>query len=209
MYGAAIGRHLHLCGGTTHAVGTAEEAVEGVRDVFGEDGVEGGTGEALLSAGVKEFGKGAVGDDDAAVGGKRNDTVGDGFDDGFELSSTRLESGVGLGKLGGRLLGERARRLEISGHGVETGCELTQFLRGGLGNAAGVVSGGDGFHGIGEGLDGASDLFGKIERQPAAGEQREAGGKQKEKHVEIADLAALAEERPVSVRTCSQAKGCG
>ena len=66
-------------------------------------------------------------------------------------------------------------------------------------DAAGVVAGGDGLHGVGEGLDGPRDLLGEIEREPAAGEEREAGRQQQEEHVEVADLAALAEERPVGV----------
>jgi hypothetical protein len=38
----------------------------------------------------------------------------------------------------------------------------------------GVVAGGDGFHGVGEGFDGAGDLLAEVEREPAAGEEREA-----------------------------------
>ncbi len=63
----------------------------------------------------------------------------------------------------------------------------------------GVVAGGDGVHGVGEGLDGLGDLLREMEREPGAGEEREAGHHQKKDGVEIADLAAGAEEGPVGV----------
>ena len=74
----------------------------------------------------------------------------------------------------------------------------------------GVVAGGDGFHGVGERFDRAGDLLAEVEREPAAGEEGERGGEEKEAHVEAADLAALAVEDPVLVGGTAQALGgCG
>ena len=73
----------------------------------------------------------------------------------------------------------------------------------------GVVAGGDGLHGVGEGFDGPGDLLGEVQREPAAGEEREAGHEQQKPHVEVADLAALAEERPVCVCGVAQAERGG
>ena len=74
-------------------------------------------------------------------------------------------------------------------------------------DAAGVVAGGDGLHGVGEGFDRAGDLLGEIEREPAAGEEREAGDEEQVEHVEGADLAALAEEDPVGVGGGAELRG--
>src|ERR1700679_3053017 len=57
------------------------------------------------------------------------------------------------------------------GHGVEAGYKLAQLFCCRVADAMGVVAGGDGFHGVGERLDGAGDLLAEVERKPAAGER--------------------------------------
>ena len=49
-------------------------------------------------------------------------------------------------------------------------------------------------HRVGQRFDRLGDLLGKIEREPAAGEQREAGHHQQQDHVGVANRAAPAEE---------------
>src|SRR5580704_16323540 len=180
-------------------MGAAEETLDGVEDVSGEGLVEAEADEADLAAGVEELGEGAVVEDDVEVGRESDDAVGDGFDEGFELGAALLEGSVELGELRGGLFGECARGLEVGGHGVEANGEFAKLFGGGGRDAAGVVTGGDGFHGLGEGFDGACDLLGKVECEPAAGEERDAGDEEQIEHVERPDLAALAEEDPVGV----------
>ena len=73
----------------------------------------------------------------------------------------------------------------------------------------GVVAGGDGLHCVGEGFHWAGDLLAEIEREPAAGEERQRGGEEKEAHVETANFSSLAVEHPVFVSGLAQAKRGG
>ncbi len=96
---AVAGGHLDLGGGGAHAVGAADEAVDGFGDFGGEDLFDAAAEEGLLAAGVHHLGEGAVGEDDAAVGGEGGDAVGDGLEHGLELGAAGLEGGVGGGEL--------------------------------------------------------------------------------------------------------------
>ena len=80
---------------------------------------------------------------------------------------------------------------------------------GALFDAVGVVAGGDGFHGVGEGFDRLGDLLGEMQREPAGGEERERGQHEQKQHVEIADAAAVAIEVPVIVDCSAQASDGG
>ena len=118
------------------------------------------------------------------------------------VSSSRRRAsrgGVGCGELDGGALDLDAAGLQVFGHAVEGLDEVAELFGGGLFDAVGVVAGGDLFHGVGEGFHGAGDLLGEIEREPGAGEEREAGEHQQQKGIEEADLAALAVEGPVGV----------
>jgi hypothetical protein len=87
----------------------------------------------LLAAGVEHLGEGAVGEDDVAIGGERDDAVGDGFDDGFELGAAGFEEGVvEVGELGGGALGGGVGAFEVGGHGVEAVDEFAELFGGGL-----------------------------------------------------------------------------
>ena len=97
---AGAGLHLHLGGGGAHAMGAAEEVIEGVDDVWREDGGEQETNELALAAGVEHLGEGAVGEQDVAVGGEGDDAGGDGFDDGFELGAAGLEGLIEVWRVG-------------------------------------------------------------------------------------------------------------
>jgi hypothetical protein len=188
-------------------VGAAQEAVERVDDLGGEHIGEVEADELLLAAGVEHLGEGAVGQHDLQGGGReRDDAVGDGFDDGLELGAALLQRGVDLRELVGGAGGDGVGRFEIGGHRVEAGDKLAEFVRGGFGDAMRVVAVGDGLHGVGEGLHRAGDLLAEVEREPAAGEERQRGDEQQVERVEPADLAALAEERPVGVRGFAQAQ---
>ena len=123
--------HLHLVGGGAHAVGAAEETLDGVEDVGGEGLVEAQADEAYLATGIEELGEGAVGEDDVELGREGDDAVGDGLDDGLELGAALLEGGVEFGELRGGLLGEGAGGFEVGGHGVEAGGELAELFGGG------------------------------------------------------------------------------
>ena len=92
-----------------------------------------------------------------------------------------------------------AAAFEVGGHVVEAADELAELFGGAFGDAMGVVSGGDRLHGVGQRFDGLGDLLGEMQRQPAAGEEREAGHHQQQQHVEVAHLAALTVGVPVVV----------
>ncbi len=108
------------------------------------------------------------------------DAVGDGFEHGFELGAAGFEGGVGGGELEVGLLGGAREDFEVGGHVVEAADEFAELFGGGWCDAAGVVAGRDGLHGVGEGFDGPGDLLGEMEREPAAGEEREAGHQEQE-----------------------------
>ena len=166
---------------------------------------EGGAEEGAFAAWIEHLGEGAVVEDDAAVGREGDDAGGDGFDDGFELGAAAEKGGVDLGELGGGGFGVGAGLFEVGSHGVEAVDEVAELFGGGLLDAAGVVAGGDGFHGVGEGLYGTGDLLGGVEGEPAAGEEGEEGDEGEEAGVEGADLAALAEDDPVGLRGLAEA----
>ena len=116
---------------------------------------------------------------------------------------------VEVGELGGGALGGGVGAFEVGGHDVEAVDEFAELFGGGLADAVGVVAGGDGFHGVGEGFDWAGDLLAEIEGEPAAGEEGERGGEEKEAGVEVADFAALAVEGPVPVGGFAKAERGG
>ena len=152
-------RHLHLAGGGAHAVAAAKEVVEGLHGFGGEDSFDGFANEGGLAAGVEHLGESAVGEDDAAPGVEGGDTVGDGFEHGFELAAAGFEGGVGLGELlVGGLYGAAAA-FEIGGHVVEAADEFAEFFGGTLGDAVSVISGGDGFDCVGQRFHGLGHLF--------------------------------------------------
>ena len=191
--------HLHLGGGGAHAVGAAEEAVEGFDDLGGKDVVEARptkwrwppgssiSEKARLARTMRRSAE-SVTTPLGMVSMMVSSSVRRAWRAALSSESCAVEcSAVACGAF------------EVGGHGVEAGDEFAELFGGGLADAVGVVAGGDGFHGVGERFDRARDLLGEIEREPAAGEEREAGGEQEQSHVEVADLAALAEERPVGV----------
>ena len=91
---AGAGLHLHLGGSGSHAVCAAEEMVERIDDVFGEHCGEREADELALAAGVEHLGEGSVGEQDAAIGGERDDAGGNGLDDRFEFGAAGLEGVV-------------------------------------------------------------------------------------------------------------------
>ncbi len=153
--------------------------------------------------------KGAVGEDDAAGGIERGDAVGDGLEHGLQLAAAGFEGGVGGGELDGGVLDGATAVLEIGGHVVEAADEFAQFLGGAFCDAVGVVAGGDGLHGVGEGFYGLGDLLGEMQREPTGGEEREAGHHEQKQHVEVANLIAAAEDGPVGVGRSAQARHGG
>ena len=162
-----------------------DEAVEDLGDLGGEDLFDGAAEEGTLAAGVHHLGEGAVGEDDAAVGVEGGDAVGDGLEHGLELAAAGFEGGVGGGELDGGVLDGAAAVFEVGGHVVEAADEFAELFGGALADAVGVVSGGDGLHGVGERFDGLGDLLGEMQREPAGGEEREAGHHQQQEHVEV------------------------
>ena len=130
-------------------------------------------------------GEGVVGEDDAAGGVEGGDAAGDGL--------LRACSGArGGGRRGWRSLrkaaGWRFRRrgascLLAGGHVVEAADEFAELFGDAFPDAVGVVSLGDGFHGIGERFDGLGDLLGEVEREPTAGEEGQAGHHQEQQHI--------------------------
>ena len=57
---------------------------------------------------------------------------------------------------------------------VEGTDKVGELACGGVGDAVGIVAGGDGCHGVGEGFDGLGDLFREEEGEPARGEESQA-----------------------------------
>ena len=192
------------CGGRVSSISPEAEPMRWLRRMrrsrtsessAGKTSSMGRAEEGTLAAGVHHLGEGAVGEDDAAAGVEGGDAVGDGLEHGLELAAAGFEGGVGGGELDGGVLDGAAAVFEIGGHVVEAADEFAEFFGGALGDAVGVVAGGDGLHGVGEGFDGLGDLLGEMQREPAGGEEREAGHHEQKQHVEIADLAALRIER--------------
>ncbi len=95
---------------------------------------------------------------------------------------------------------------EVGGHVVEAADEFAELFGCALLHAVGVVSGGDGFHGVGECFDGLGDLLREMQREPAGGEESQAGHHQQQEHVEISDLTAFAVENPVGLRMLAQTR---
>ncbi len=129
--------------------------------------------EGALAAGVHHLGEGAVGEDDAATGIEGGDAVGDGLEHGLELAAAGFEGGVGGGELDGGALDGAAAVFEVGGHVVEAADEFAELFGGAFFDAVGVVAGGDGLHGVGEGFDGFGDLLGEVQREPSGGEEGE------------------------------------
>ena len=82
---------------------------------------------------------------------------------------------------------------------VKAADELAEFVGWAFLDAAGVVPGGDGLHGVGKGLDGLGDLAGKIEGEPRGGEESQARHHSEDEEIEAAELTAGAVEGPVGV----------
>ena len=122
-------------------------------------------------------------------------------------SSLLRASSVALaaGELEGGTLDGVTAVLQLAGHAVEAAHQIAESFGGALGDAMGVVSGGDGLHGVGQRLHGLGHLLGEVEREPTAGEERQRGHQQQEHHVEIAHLAAASVDAPVEVGGVMQA----
>ena len=182
-----------------------QQVVEGLHRLGGEDGIDGAADEGRLAAGVEHLGERAVGQHNAAACIERGDAVGDGLQHGFQFAAACFERGVGGRELEGGTLDGVTAVLQLAGHAVEAAHQIAELFGGALRDAVGVVSGGDGLHGVGQRLHGLGHLLGEVEREPTAGEERQRGHQQQEHHVEIAHLAAASVDAPVEVGGVVQA----
>ena len=102
-------RHLHLAGGRAHTMAAAQQAVERLHGLGGEDRFDVAADEVRLAAGLHHLRQRAVGQHDTALGVQCDNAVGDGLQHGLELGAARFQGGVGGGEL--RLVVSTARRL--------------------------------------------------------------------------------------------------
>ncbi len=150
---------LDLAGGRTHPMAAIDEAIEDLNHFRWKDLFHGAAVEGALAAGVHHLTESAVGEHDAAIGVERGDSIGDGFEHGFELAAAGLECGIGSAQLHGGVLDGAATAFEVRGHVIEAANEFAELFGCTLLYAVGVVSGGDGFHGIGESFNRLGDLL--------------------------------------------------
>ncbi len=155
--------------------------------------------EGRLAARVEHLRQCAVGKDDAPLRIERGDAVGDGLEHRLQLAAARFQRCVGFGQLRVGGFDGAAAVLKVGGHVVEAADEFAEFLGCAVGDAMGVVSGGDRFHCVGQRFHRLRHLLGQMQREPGGGEEREAGQHEEQQHVEIADLTALAIGVPVTV----------
>ena len=92
-----------------------------------------------------------------------------------------------------------AAAFEVGGHVVEAADEFAKLFGGAFADAVGVVSSGDGLHRVAQCFHRPGDLLRDMQRKPTGGEERKDRHHQQQAHVEISDLATLAEENPVGI----------
>ena len=169
--------HLHLAGGGAHAVAAAEEAVDGFDDVGGEDLRRWRRPmKCVWPPGSSISEKARLARTMRRSGREVTTPLGMVSMHGLELArGAAARAALACGELAVECSAARGRSSRSAAMALKLRTSSPSSSVADCGDAVGVVAGGDGLHGVGEGFDGRGDLLGEIEREPAAGEEREAG----------------------------------